>query len=117
MTAVLVVENPYTDPITVAYSKLDARSAALAESDAEIERLHVALAKVEDHYHAALKAIPDAEHRKAAAVAAVAEAQAELDAEREADPELAETVAARREIERASRIAELEAALAALKGK
>lgn len=111
----LVVENPHTDPVTVAWSKVDVRRDRLAECDPEIERLKGKVAKFARFTKEAQEAVDTAVAAKATHQAALDEAKAELAAVEEANPELAESTRARRKTADHQRINELQAELAKLK--
>lgn len=112
--SVLIVENPHTDPITVAYSALDAAKARQADGADEVARLTDKAAKLKAQADDASAAIDTAKAAAAIRDADVVAAQKAVDALAKDDPALADTVAARRAQERWDRIRDLSNELARL---
>lgn len=109
-------ENPHTDPVTVAWSKVDVHAEKAAGSDPEIARMESKVERAKVDLDAAKAALAEAKAAKLARAADHKAAVDELTAAEEADPTLAAWVRDRRNAERSRRRAELEAALAQLEG-
>lgn len=113
---VIIVENEHNDPVTVAFSALDAALDRLSGSDDEIARIVGKVARLRAEASDAEGHVEDAKAAKAAREADVAAAEAALAEAREANPVLAVEVDARRSKAKTDRIAEIKAELARLKG-
>lgn len=110
-----VVENPYNDPVTVAYSALDSITERAAAVDDETVRLADKLKRAQADVEAAKGYVAANKELKAQRAAEVKAAQAEVDKARDANPDLATQVEMRRDTERRRRRTELEAELARIK--
>lgn len=113
---VQVVENPNTDEITVAQSKVDIYQVFVDEMDVEAAKLQEKVARFEGWVKDARDAIEDSQKRRKQKVAALKEAKAELQALREANPELAARLDEQAVQAKLRRVEDLKAELAKLEG-
>lgn len=111
----IAVENEHNDPVTVAYSALDAAVERFAGSDEEIARISGKVDKLKAEVVAAQDQVKIAKEQKTARAADVAAAQSAVDAAKAKAPDLAAEVELRRDRAKAERIATIEAELARLK--
>jgi chromosome segregation ATPase len=114
--SVSVVENPHTDEITVAYSRLDYLEGEVSLHDQLRERLERKVAKYQRYAAEAVEALEAHDARRDVLAGELTEAHLVLDGLLAADPELAAEVQARREAAKAARLSELRAELARLEG-
>lgn len=111
-----VVENPHTDPVTVAWSAYDAAVDRAAGSDDEIARMTAKVDRAKADLEGAKQSLADAREAKRSRAAEVEAAKQAVDVEAERDPDLGRVVRDRRAAARDARRIALKNELAQLKG-